>query len=75
VSFIDDYSKFTWLYLLCKKSDVFNIFLELQSLVECRFNKKIISVQSDWDGEYEHLNSYFRKLGITHQVSCPHTNQ
>jgi hypothetical protein len=54
---------------------VFNIFLEFQSLVERMFNKKIISVQSDWGGEYEHLNSYFRKLGITHQVSCPHTHQ
>jgi hypothetical protein len=32
-------------------------------------------MKSDWGGEYEHLNSYFRKLGITHQVYCPHTHQ
>jgi hypothetical protein len=63
VSFIDDYNKFTWVYLLRQKSDVFKFFLEFQSLVERRFNKKIISVRSDWGGEYEHLNSYFRKLG------------
>jgi histone deacetylase 1/2 len=26
VSFIDDYSKYTWIYLLRKKSDVFHVF-------------------------------------------------
>jgi hypothetical protein len=50
VSFIDDYSKFTWIYLLCRKSKVFQYFLEFQSLVERRFNCKIITVQSDWGG-------------------------
>jgi hypothetical protein len=39
------------------------------------FNHKIISVQSNWGGEYEHLNSPFRKVGIAHQVSCHHTHQ
>jgi hypothetical protein len=39
------------------------------------FNRKIISVQSDWGVEYEHLNSFFRKIGNSHQVSCPYTHQ
>jgi hypothetical protein len=49
----------------------------MSSIVERRFDKKIISVQSDWGGEYEHLKYYFHKLGITHQVSYPppHTHQ
>jgi hypothetical protein len=75
VSFIDDYSKFTWIYLIHHKSDVFKYFLEFQSLAECMFNRKIISVQSDWGGEYERLNSLFCQVGIAHQVSCPHTHQ
>jgi hypothetical protein len=74
-SFIDDYSKFTWIYLIRHKSDVFKYFLEFQSLVECMFNNKIIFVQSDWGGEYERLNSLFRQVGIAHQVSCSHTHQ
>jgi hypothetical protein len=52
-----------------------SIFPEFQSLVERMFNHKIISVQSDWGGEYEHLNSLFCQAGIAHQVSCPHTHQ
>jgi hypothetical protein len=39
------------------------------------FNRKIIAVQSNWGGEYECLNSFFRTLGIIHLVSCPHAHQ
>jgi hypothetical protein len=34
VSFIDDFSKFTWVYLIKFKSEVFQKFQEIQSLVE-----------------------------------------
>ena len=34
VSFIDDYSKFTWIYLLKYKSEVLSIFQEFQKFVE-----------------------------------------
>jgi len=75
VSFIDDYSKFTWIYLLKHKSEVFQRFHEFQQLVERQFDKKILALQSDWGGEYEKLNSFFSKIGITHLVSCPHAHQ
>ena len=75
MSFIDDYSKFTWIYLLKHRSEVFKVFHEFQTLVERLFNKKIITMQTDWGGEYECLNSFFRQLGITHHVSCPHAHQ
>ena len=32
-------------------------------------------MQTDWGGEYERLNSFFRQLGITHHISCPHAHQ
>jgi len=75
VSFIDDYSKFTWIYLLKYKSKVFQKFHDFQQLVERQFNRKIIAVQTDWGGEYEKLNSFFTKIGISHHVSCPHAHQ
>lgn len=37
-SFIDDYNKFTWIYLLKFKLDVFQKFNEFQGLVERLFN-------------------------------------
>jgi hypothetical protein len=47
VSFIDDYSKCTWIYLLKNKSDVFQKFHDFQHLVERLFDKKIIAMQTD----------------------------
>jgi histone deacetylase 1/2 len=75
VSFVDAYNRFTWLYLLKRKSDVFHVFIEYQKHVERLLDKKIIHVQSDWGGEYHRLNKFFTDLCISHRVSCPHTHQ
>jgi transposase InsO family protein len=77
VSFIDDFSKFTWIYAIKFKSEVFQKFQNFQTLVERQFNRKILTVQTDWGGggEYQKLNPFFTKLGIAHHVSCPHTHQ
>jgi hypothetical protein len=69
VSFIDGYSKFTWIYLLCHKSEVFQHFLEFQSLVERRFNRKIITVQSDWRGGVS-MRDYILFSSSRHLSSC-----
>jgi hypothetical protein len=47
VSFIDDFIKFAWIYLLKHKSEVFQKFQEFQNLVERLFDKKILTVQTD----------------------------
>jgi hypothetical protein len=46
VSFIDDFSKFIWIYLLRRKSEVFQFFQEFQSLVERMFHQKILGAVS-----------------------------
>ena len=40
-SFIDDFSRTTWLYFLKKKLDVFKKFKEFKALVENQTGKKI----------------------------------
>lgn len=75
VSFIDDYSRFCWIYLLKHKSDVEQVFYAFQAHVERLLNTKIKVVRSDWGGEYHKLHRYFQRTGISHQVSCPHTSQ
>ena len=47
VRFIDDYSKYSWIYLLKRRSDVFQVFRNFQALVERKFDRKIIALQSD----------------------------
>jgi hypothetical protein len=48
VSFIDDFSKFTCIYFLKKRSNVHQAFLQFQQYVERKFNRKIITMQTDW---------------------------
>jgi hypothetical protein len=65
VSFIDDFSKYRWIYLLKHKSKVFKKFRSFQAHVERLFNCKILAMQIDWKGEggegseYEKLSSFF----------------
>ena len=47
VSFIDDFSKYVWIYLLKKKSDVYQVFLNFQNFVERQFQCKIKTMQTD----------------------------
>jgi histone deacetylase 1/2 len=74
-SFIDDFSTFTWIYMLRHKSEVVQRFHDFQNLVECFFNRKIVAMKSDWGGEYQKLNSFSQRIDITHHVSCPHAHQ
>jgi histone deacetylase 1/2 len=75
VSFIDDFSKFSWIYMLKNKSDVFQRFHDFQHHVERLFDRKILALQTDWGGEYHKLNAFFQRVGISHHVSCPHAHQ
>lgn len=49
-SFIDDYSKFTWIYFLKHKSEVEQVFIQFQKQDERTLNSKILTVQTDWGG-------------------------
>jgi len=52
VSFIDHFSKKTWIYFLRKKSEVFEKFKGFKSLVENQTYKKIKVLRTDNGGEF-----------------------
>jgi hypothetical protein len=52
VSFVDAFSRFTWVYPIQSKFDVMPVFLKFQLMVERLLNAKIKFVQIDWGGEY-----------------------
>jgi hypothetical protein len=70
ISFIDDYSKFTWIYLLKHKSDALAAFITFQKLVERKFNRKILTVQSDGGGGNTSNSTLFSKHR-EFPISCP----
>lgn len=67
-SFVDDYSRYVWLYPMKKKSDFFDCFSKFQCLVENQFERKIKIFQSDGGGEFHSLalKQLFDKKGIHH---------
>jgi hypothetical protein len=73
--FTDDYTRFTWFYPLCRKSDLFECFVHFQKFVTCQFDAKICVFQSDEGSEFsdEGLACYLVNLGIHHQFACPKT--
>lgn len=52
VSFVDAYSRYTWIFFLKQKSEVFQVFHTFTTNVELQCNKKIKALQTDW-GEGE----------------------
>ena len=52
VSFIDNYSRNTWVYFLKSKDEVFGKFKEFKALIENLLERKIKILRSDNGGEY-----------------------
>lgn len=77
VIFIDNFSRFTWLYPLKLKSDFVSTFIMFQKLVENQFSAKIGMFQSNGGGEFinSRFLSHLQDCGIRHLISCPHTPQ
>jgi hypothetical protein len=67
VSFIDDFSRKTWIYFLRKKSKVFDKFKEFKALVENQTEKQIKVLRTDNGGEFceNEFEEFCKKCGIT----------
>jgi hypothetical protein len=66
VSFIDDFSRNTWIYFLRNKFDVFDKFKEFKALVENHTEKKIKVLRTDYGGEFleNEFKEFCKKCGI-----------
>jgi transposase InsO family protein len=77
VVFIDDYSRFAWLFPLKQKSDVLTCFIKFKCLVENLFSYKIKQLQTDNGGEYvsKNFKQFTDSHGILHRLTCPYTSE
>ncbi|KAL5577658.1 hypothetical protein UlMin_019357 [Ulmus minor] len=77
VSFIDDCTRVTWVYLLKQKSDVSAVFPIFHTMIQNQFGVKIKRFRSDNALDYfnQTLSPYFLKEGIIHESSCVYTPQ
>ena len=77
VSFIDDCSRVTWLFLMKNKSDVSTILPVFLKMINTQFGEKVKIIRSDNGTEFFNLTlgSFFQKEGIIHQSPCVDTPQ
>ena len=77
MTFIDDATKYTWVYFLKTKDEVFAKFVEWKTLVEKQFNKCVKIIRSDNGGEYTSTNfaNYLRKEGIKQEFTIKKTTE
>ena len=67
--FVDDRSRYTWVYFIRRKSDVFEYFKEFKNMVEKETSNYIKILRSDQGGEFmsNEFFNFFEQHGIKKQ--------
>ena len=77
MTFIDDFSRRTWVYFLKNKSEAFNKFLEFKAQAEKECGHYVKVLRSDRGGEYTSNTfvNYCRNHGIKKELTASYTPQ
>ncbi|KAK8609373.1 hypothetical protein V6N13_061822 [Hibiscus sabdariffa] len=77
ITFVDDFSRYTKVYLLRTKDEAENVFLIYKVEVENQLDRRIKRLRSDRVGEYgsNFLKEVCEKNGIIHETSAPYFPQ
>ena len=77
LTFIDDHTRYTWIYILKHKSEVLDCFLKWKALVERSSGRKLRAFRTDNGGEYTSIKftEYLMSSGIRHEFTVPNTPQ
>jgi transposase InsO family protein len=74
---VDDYSRYTWVFFLSDKSNVFSIFKGFAKRAENEFDFKIKKIRSDSGSEFKNskIEDYWDEKGVKHEFSTKYTLQ
>jgi transposase InsO family protein len=74
---IDDYTRYSFVKLIARKSDVAGSLMDYINLVETQTGNKVKALRSDNGGEYTSkvLDGFLQEKGIVHEFSLPYTPQ
>ena len=77
ITFTDDYSRYSYVYLMRRKSEAFEKFKEFRAEVENQLGKRIKAIRSNRGGEYllGDFKDYLTQNGIVSQLTAPGTPQ
>ena len=75
ITFIDDHTRVTWVFLLKEKSDAEAVFKNFYNMVQTQFQTQIKIFRSDNGKEFFNnvLGDFFAERGMVHQSSCNNT--
>ncbi|KAK2442716.1 putative mitochondrial protein [Trifolium repens] len=75
ITFIDDYSDYTVVYLMKNKSEALDMFKVFVNEIENQFDKKIKRLRSDRGTEYDSglSNEFYKQHGIIHEMTAPYS--
>lgn len=75
LTFVDDYTHFTTVYIIANKSDVAQLFVQFSKMVQARFGQTIVKLRCDNGGEYRSnfLKKFCSESGIEIEYTVPHT--
>ena len=74
-TFTDDFSRYTWLYFLKRKSDLADATANFFRYVTTQFGQSIKILRSDQGGEYksDKVRKILAQYGTIHEFSAPYT--
>ena len=77
VTFIDDFSRKVWFYMLKSKADVFTVFKQFRTLVEKSTGKSIKCLRTDNGGEFMSMEfeNYCKEFVIDRHKTITYTPQ
>jgi transposase InsO family protein len=77
VTFIDDFSRKTWIFFMKTKDEVFSRFREFKAQVENQTGKKIKVLRSDNGGEYtsNDFKDFCKEAGIKRELTVSYNPQ
>ena len=77
ITFIDDYSKKTWIYFFKAKKEVFEKFKEFKALIENLLDKRIKRPRSDNGREYtsKEFEAFCKDARIKRELTTPYNPQ
>ena len=77
LSFVDDYSRKTWIYFLHAKSETFNAFKNFKAYVEKEAGTHIVCLRTDRGGEFnsKEFSIFCNHHGIFRQLTAAYTPQ
>ena len=75
LTFIDDKTRYVWVYVLKHKHEVFERFLEWKAMVEKSTGQKLKTLRTDNGGEYtfERFENYPKTEGVRHELTVAKT--